>query len=199
MNFWLTNCAVKRQTSEIGLDCEHMPNWTKEQYYEWSRNHIGHSGAHPVVEQPVVNDPLETAEGKASAAGKLRIRFVSRRQRLCDPDNLSVKWLLDCLRYCGAIEGDEPEKISLEVCQEKVGMKSDECTVITIKQEQGDEIPMKQWRAEEAIHSCVTDTAIAHRLKRGWYPNLKLRRVNKRVVFVTDNRPGQTPPATQGK
>ncbi len=87
----------------------------------------------PVLECPVGNDALETHTSQEGATGKLHIRFVSHRQRLCDPDNLSVKWLLDCLRYCGAIAGDEPEKISLEVTQKKVKLKTNEFTEIVIE------------------------------------------------------------------
>lgn len=93
----------------------------------------GNPRPHPVVERPTGNDPLEANPREERAAGKLHIRFISWRQRLCDPDNLSVKWLLDCLRYCGAIAGDEPEKIHLEVMQRKVKLKSNERTEIVIE------------------------------------------------------------------
>lgn len=49
------------------------------------------------------------------------------------------------------------------------------------------ELPMKQWLAEEAKRHDVSPAAIWRRLKvhpKKYYPNLKLRRVNKRVVFV---------------
>lgn len=46
------------------------------------------------------------------------------------------------------------------------------------------EIPIKQWRAEEALRRGVTDSMISKRLKDGKYPDLKVRRVNSRVVFV---------------
>lgn len=46
---------------------------------------------------------------------------------------------------------------------------------------------MKQWRAEQAQREGVTEGCIANRLSRDkqkYYPNLRLRRVNQRVVFV---------------
>ena len=52
---------------------------------------------------------------------------------------------------------------------------------------------MKQWRMEEAERCGVTDTAIAQRLGTGWYPKLKIRRVNQRVVFVTVERKENQP------
>ena len=47
------------------------------------------------------------------------------------------------------------------------------------------EIPLKQWCAEDAIRDgCVTESAVWQRVKKGKYPMLKLRKVNKRVVWV---------------
>lgn len=92
----------------------------------------GGAGQDSVMERPARHDALEKNQDQTPAANRLHIVFVSFRQRLCDPDNLSVKWLLDCLRYCGAIAGDEPEKITLEVRQEKVKLLSDERTEIEI-------------------------------------------------------------------
>jgi len=45
-------------------------------------------------------------------------------------------------------------------------------------------IPLKQWCAEEAIAEGTTIRAIYHRLYRGKYSWLPLKRVNRRVVFV---------------
>lgn len=78
---------------------------------------------------------LAAHQSQETTAGRLHIRFVSRRKRLCDPDNCSVKWQLDCLRYCGALSGDEPDKITLEVSQQKVGKGEREETIIEIYQQ----------------------------------------------------------------
>lgn len=94
---------------------------------------VENSRENPKLEFAPSHDSLETHPSQEGSTGKLHIRFISHRQRLCDPDNLSVKWLLDCLRYCGAIAGDEPEKITLEVTQQKVKLKSDEFTEILIE------------------------------------------------------------------
>lgn len=72
---------------------------------------------------------------KEGGPARLHVRFTSIRKRLCDPDNLVVKWLLDSLRYCGAIPGDEPDKITLEVQQRKVRKGEGEFTMIEIYQE----------------------------------------------------------------
>jgi len=49
------------------------------------------------------------------------------------------------------------------------------------------EIPMKEWLSREAEKHSVNENTIWYRLKRQpqkYYPTLKLRRVNQRVVFV---------------
>lgn len=86
----------------------------------------------PIVECAVGDEPLETNQSQEGTAGRFRVQFVSIRKRLCDPDNLSVKWLLDCLRYCGSIPGDEPEKIILEVSQRHTGKNEQEHTTIEV-------------------------------------------------------------------
>ena len=67
----------------------------------------------PVVrDEPVAAPPRETGD-----AGRVRVRVVSFRARLCDPDNLCPKYFIDCLRYAGLIADDTPEYITLEVRQ----------------------------------------------------------------------------------
>lgn len=48
-------------------------------------------------------------------------------------------------------------------------------------------IPLKQWRFEEAMREGVGAHSIMLRIIRGRYPDLKLSRVNARVVFVVGN------------
>ncbi len=50
-----------------------------------------------------------------------------------------------------------------------------------------EEIQLKQWVIEEARRQGLSDRAIWCQMYRGKFPDLKLRRVNKRVVFVTVN------------
>lgn len=57
-----------------------------------------------------------------------------------------------------------------------------------MKTELQTEIPLKQWRAEEAERCGIGQNAVDRRMAAGKYPNLKLRRVNKRVVFVVMER-----------
>lgn len=90
------------------------------------------SGPCSVVESNPGPEPLETNQAEEAAASRIHIRFVSVRKRLCDPDNLSAKWLLDCLRYCGAIRDDKPENITFEIGQRKCAKGEAEHTTIEL-------------------------------------------------------------------
>ena len=46
------------------------------------------------------------------------------------------------------------------------------------------EIPLKQFLAEEAMRLNLNPIAVYRRIKRGKYPQLKIRRVNKHIMFV---------------
>lgn len=78
--------------------------------------------------------PLAKTEGKEAGSGRFLVCFVSVRKRLLDPDNISEKWMLDCLRYCRAIPGDEPEKIELQTTQRKCRKSEDPHTEIEVYQ-----------------------------------------------------------------
>jgi hypothetical protein len=63
-----------------------------------------------------------------------RVRIVSKRVRLCDPDNLvgGVKHLVDALRIANIIPEDDPQAITLEVSQEKVSSYAQEETWVEV-------------------------------------------------------------------
>lgn len=63
-----------------------------------------------------------------------RVRIVSRRVRLCDPDNLvgGCKHLIDSLRLTRIIPEDDPQAITLEVSQEKVSSYAEEETWVEV-------------------------------------------------------------------
>lgn len=46
------------------------------------------------------------------------------------------------------------------------------------------EVPLKQWCAEEALRLGITPNGVYERMRRGKYPAIAVRRVNKRVVLV---------------
>lgn len=84
----------------------------------------------PIVERHLSTGTLATHEGEEGGAGRVHLRIVSTRKRLLDPDNLSVKWLIDCLRYARIIQGDEHDKITLQIEQRKCGKGESEATQI---------------------------------------------------------------------
>ena len=90
------------------------------------------TGATAKLERIAGDEPLAASKGKAESPSRIHLSIVSIRKRLCDPDNLSPKGLIDCLRYCGAIPGDEPDKITLETSQRKAEKGEEERTEITI-------------------------------------------------------------------
>ena len=94
-------------------------------------NHLYHD-PHPLpeLERNPSAGPLATHEEQEANSSRVHLRIVSIRKRLLDPDNLSVKWLIDCLRYSKIIRGDEPDKITLQVEQRKCAKGEAEATEI---------------------------------------------------------------------
>jgi hypothetical protein len=79
-----------------------------------------------------LNGTLAKGQGEKSNTGRVHLCIVSIRKRLLDPDNLSPKWIIDCLRYASIIRGDEPDKITLQVEQRKCAKSEEESTQVWI-------------------------------------------------------------------
>lgn len=92
---------------------------------------------HPVssseLKQAIRNDALAAVSGKEADAARVRVRVVSYRKRLIDPDNLCPKFHIDACRYAGFIKDDSAKEIELSVIQEKVNSRELERTEITIE------------------------------------------------------------------
>jgi hypothetical protein len=75
-----------------------------------------------VPEQAVCDGTLAKKIRKGKNTSRVVVRVKSCRRKLLDPDNLTggVKYFVDGLRYAGLIPDDAPDKIILEVSQEKV-------------------------------------------------------------------------------
>jgi len=86
----------------------------------------------PISECPFRCEPLGTEEGEGESPGRIAIRFISRRVRLLDPDNLTPKYVLDGLRYAGLIYDDRASDITFSCEQEKVAHRAEEETIISI-------------------------------------------------------------------
>lgn len=70
-------------------------------------------------EQIVLNESLGENGGEAQGSKRVHVRITSLRKRLIDPDNITVKWIIDCLRYADLIKDDREKDITLEVSQKK--------------------------------------------------------------------------------
>ena len=78
---------------------------------------------------------IKRKEGDDNGSRKRhRIRIISMRVRICDPDNLvgGQKHLIDALRLAGIIPEDDPNSIILQVSQEKVNAYKKEATWVEI-------------------------------------------------------------------
>ena len=86
----------------------------------------------PVAKPAVCNESVAAEERETGHTGRVRVSIVSYQRRLTDPDNLTPKYFLDCLRDSKLIRDDSAKQIELFVSQEKVKDKSAEGTLISI-------------------------------------------------------------------
>jgi len=113
--------------------------WTKEQYNEYQRKVERERQHHPLrppspkPKPDVLHEPLVKDEAKAQDTRR-HVTVSSYRVRLCDPDNLCVKPFIDGLRYCGVINDDTTNHITITVQQFKVKTRKEEKTVINVKE-----------------------------------------------------------------
>lgn len=117
-------------TDELHTTIVNAVRWTQEQLNAYESRRLS-SRAKP---EPVVrHEPLGTLQGEGGYSRRLVVRIKSFRVKLLDTDNLvgGAKYFLDGLRYAGLIPDDSPDKITLEVTQEKV-TKNEERTEIEI-------------------------------------------------------------------
>src|SRR5262245_39003348 len=96
-----------------------MPRWTAEQFLDYQQRHARRSLPRSEPQQIVRNGTVRQEPRKETNPTRRRIRIVSYRKRLIDPDNLCPKYFIDALRYEGIIDDDSAKHIILEVTQEK--------------------------------------------------------------------------------
>lgn len=120
-------------------------SWTPEQYEAYQRrsaysearaSRLSAGGSGPVakLECATINDPLAKASVQEIPTGRILVSVKSVRKRLLDEDNLSCKGHVDLCRYAGIIPCDSPDKVKIEVCQEKAVNGQEEYVEITITQ-----------------------------------------------------------------
>lgn len=89
---------------------------------------------HP-VEEPNIRHGAEGPDARKenSAGRRVRLVITSYRVKLCDIDNLEVKFLVDALRYGKLITNDSPEFVGeLSIRQVKVEHFIDEHTTVEL-------------------------------------------------------------------
>lgn len=99
---------------------------------DYGKHYAENNGQIAKLERPARNESLAAGEGKKEASGRVHFKFISVRKRLIDPDNVSVKWLLDCCRRIGLVAGDEHDKVTIETAQRKAEKGEEEHTIIEI-------------------------------------------------------------------
>ena len=114
-----------------------MPRWTVEELRDYENRRASQN---PKPQPAPRYEPVAEERRAQQNTGRFLVSIRSFRTRLLDPDNLvgGCKYFLDCCRYAGLIPGDEPDKVTLSVSQEKVSSSGEERTEIEIIEIQGD-------------------------------------------------------------
>lgn len=86
----------------------------------------------PVMESDLRDGALGEGEAKGGYTGRVLVRVTSFRVRLLDEDNLCEKYHVDCCRYSGILQGDNPSQAKIETGQVKVARKEEERVLIEI-------------------------------------------------------------------
>jgi len=108
----------------------HFPNASKATI---ARNAAADGVAPGAQPQPDRHDePLATDAGEVAYKGRCLIRITSFRRRLCDERNLYDKHFVDALTEAGCFIDDSPKYVQVEVFQQQVKNKADECTRIEV-------------------------------------------------------------------
>jgi hypothetical protein len=79
---------------------------------------------------PVHDGAVGSNEGEKAYTGRIHVRVTVCRKILCDPDNSTPKYVLDCVRLAGLIPNDREQDITLETRQEKT--RGEETTLIEL-------------------------------------------------------------------
>lgn len=93
--------------------------WTPDEYASYQQREVNRKRQASVMEHGPVHEPLETPPLEEAHPKRVLVRVTSFRKRLLDEDNLCEKFHVDCLRYSGLIEGDDPQRTKIEVRQVK--------------------------------------------------------------------------------
>lgn len=91
----------------------------------------------PDLERGTGHESLGKERFALKYSGRCTVRFKVFRRRLCDPDGNCTKYLLDALRYAGALEDDSERHIRLIYeGQEKVETNEEERVEVVLEYEE---------------------------------------------------------------
>jgi hypothetical protein len=114
----------------------YVPNvdgsWSKPKKRTGTSLHLGSTGEARKLERNIGDGALGKVPVQRETGGRFLVVVKSFRKRLLDEDNLCCKYHVDLLRYSGVIPADTPGTAKIQVCQEKVGPKEPERTVLTV-------------------------------------------------------------------
>ena len=136
MPFAITATIAGRPTTLYPMT-RYDDNWLKSLLnkpgYSQPADPVATGICHPQPKQDAQLLPLGEDKDEERGTGSVRVRITCFRAKLLDPDNCAgaVKFLLDACRYDNLIPDDNPESITLEVCQVKVP-KDERGTLIEI-------------------------------------------------------------------
>lgn len=82
-----------------------------------SDSHSSHATSK--LERNPSHEPLEKKLLQKADSRPVLVRIVASRKRLIDEDNMCEKFLVDCLRYSGAIPDDSPQDVHIVTTQRK--------------------------------------------------------------------------------
>lgn len=106
-----------------------MPRWTAAELAAYEARRLS---SRSQFELAVRAEPVAAPARETGDPSRVRVRVVSFRRKLCDPDNLCPKYFVDCLRYAGLIPDDREADIILEVRQVRVAGKTEERTEVEV-------------------------------------------------------------------
>jgi hypothetical protein len=103
----------------------------------------GDTDSLPQLECDLGFGPLAKEQVKEKSAGRFLVRCQIFRKRIIDPDNVSVKYAIDALRFSGILPDDRASDIKLEIA-EQIKVAKDEEERIEIEVFGPDSVEAKQ-------------------------------------------------------
>lgn len=94
--------------------------------------HLVHPLPHPQPEPDPGHELLGKVPRATEVHGRVRVVITSIRSQFIDPDNLCPKYVIDCLRHCGAIADDDLSHIEILCKQSRARRVQEQGTLIEL-------------------------------------------------------------------